>query len=126
MPAPRRALTARISDRWAQFRADPQIRSASLQSLLLNLAFLRQGLRSDLHIVIFVDSWREAILLKLLSAIRTLPRFRVRVIRRTEDVPVAMSEPRSANTLVIVTSHLYARYHPLMAASRKRLDFVVV
>ncbi len=126
MSAPSRALTARISDRWAQFLTETRIKSASLQSLLLNLAFLRQDLRADLQFVLLVDSWREAILLRTFSAIRVLPRLRIRVIRRTEDVPLAMAEPRSANTLVIVTSHLYARYHHLMAASRKRLDFVVV
>jgi len=119
-------LADRLAARWSQFVIETHMRHSTFQAMLVNLALIDGQLDPACRVEVLVDSWREAGFLRLLGATGILRRCKVKVIRRTEDVPAVLHPPADARTLVLVTGTLFSRYHHLMAPARATAGLLVV
>ncbi|MBK8015746.1 MAG: hypothetical protein JNL33_12225 [Betaproteobacteria bacterium] len=120
------SVARRITSRWRQFVLETHLRHSTFKALLVNLAILKRHLEPSQVVVVLVDSWREAAFLRLLGAMGIIRRSHVRVVRRTEDVPLVLMPAAQADALFVVTGTLFSRYHYLMAGARDTIGLLVI
>lgn len=119
-------LWERFSRRWQQFRDDVSGLIAGLQLLVVNLAYIQLRLPGKNRMVIIVDSWREAMILRLLWIARLLPRYKIWVIRRAVHLDFYAEADFGGELLLITTSRAFTKHYQLLADLRRQRRLVVL
>ena len=122
-----REIRKRIVKRWFQFLDEVSTLVRGLQLLIVNLSLIGklQPVRSY-SIAVIVDSWREAVILELLSRAGLLPRHKIIVVSRNEDLEFLFQLNSGHQSLLIVTSRAFTRYYQLLADLRRQQRLVVL
>lgn len=120
-------LRKRIATRWSQFCGETSGLVTGFHLLVVNLAYIDQlGLHGKNRIVVIVDSWREAMILWLLWAIRVLPRYNVRVICRAGQLAQYAEADFGGELLLVATSRAFTKHYQLLADLRRQRRLIVL
>ncbi len=115
----------RLQRRWNQFRIETESRLASFLGVVVNLHFSRYQPTRVVQIIVLVDSWRETLLLALLRILAVLPRHKVYVIRRSEDICRVVSGD-AGETLIFVTTSLYSKQYQSLLESDLKPSLLII
>jgi len=120
-------LWKRLSTRWLQFQNEASGLIAGFQLLMVNLAYISQlRAKEKSRLVVIVDSWREAAILWLLGICRVLPRYKIWVIRRAEQLNRCAETNFGGELLLVATSRVYTKYYQLLADLRGQQRLIVL
>lgn len=100
--------------------------AAALRSLLVNLDYIHRTGRSATRRLVIVDSWREALLLRVLVLLRIARRCAVKVVTRPEQLTRVAEQSKDAGFLVILTLRVCSRHYQTVAALRRRTTILVI
>jgi len=115
----------RLHRRWNQFCIETSLRLDSFLGVVVNLYFSRYKLTSAVQIIVLVDSWREMLLLGLLRILTVIPRHKVYVIKRSNDIYRVVSGGAGQN-LVFVTNSLYSKHYQSLLRSDLKPSLVII
>lgn len=117
----------RIATRWFQFRYEVVGLIRGFQTLVVNLALIGKikAIRLD-PIIVIVDSWREATILRLFWVAQLFPRHKILVVRRACDLQMHIQSNFEGVSLVIVTSRAFTRHYQLLVSLRHHRRLVVL
>lgn len=117
----------RVNTRWVQFRHETVGLIRGFQMLMVSLALIGQvRLSREGPILVIVDSWREALLLWFLWMVRVLPRYRILVVRRAQDLDHPVESDFYGETMLIATSRVFTKHYQIMAELRHQQRLVVI
>ena len=120
-------LWKRIATRWFQFRGEVVGLIWGFQQLIVNLYLIGKLRPAGVNpIIVIVDSWREATLLRLLWIIQLLPRHKILVVHRACDLNSSMQSNFGNESLLIVTSRVFTKHYQLLADLRNQRRMVVL
>lgn len=103
-----------LQTRWNQFKIETEFRLAGFMGLIVNLHYARNQPERVAANIVLVETWCESCLLALLRALTVLPRHKVYVIRRSEDVSRVVAG-RNDGALIFVAGSLYTkRYQAIL------------
>lgn len=120
-------LWKRIASRGFQFRGEVVGLIRGFQLLIVNLSLLEKLRPAGANpSTVIVDSWREAIILRLLWITQLLPRHKILVVRRNCDLKLSMHSNVGKETLLIVTSRAFIKHYQLLVDLRNKGRLVVL
>jgi hypothetical protein len=114
-------------DRWSRFRMESALRAGETQSLVVNLALIgRMNPAEEGRLVVLVETFRDALLIRFLSFISMVPRGDVIVVREMGQILKIVREQMGRRGLSVIASRLFLKYYQQLVEARKSGGLVVV
>jgi hypothetical protein len=111
----------------AQFRIESALRAGETQNLVVNLALIgRMNSTEAGRLVVFVETFRDALLIRILSFISVIPRGDVIVVRDRSEILKIVREQTGRHGLSVIASRLFLKYYQHLIEARKSGSLVIV
>jgi hypothetical protein len=120
-------LWRKALEKWRQFRIEVRLRATETLSLVVNLAMISAGKPDEaVSFTVFVDSAKDAWLIRTLRGIRLLPASEVVVVSGVADLLDGIRQRSESRRLSVVASRLFLKHYQRLAEARRRGLLVIV
>jgi hypothetical protein len=117
----------KAQEKWIQFRIESALRAGETQNLVVNLALIgRMNSTEAGRLVVFVETFRDALLIRILSFISVIPRGDVIVVRDRSEILKIVREQTGRHGLSVIASRLFLKYYQHLIEARKSGSLVIV
>ncbi len=113
--------------KWIEFRIESALRAGETQNLIVNLALIgRTNSAEGGRMVVLVENFRDALLIRLLSLVSVIPRGDVIVVREMSEILRVVGEQMGRRGLSVIASRLFLKHYQHLIEARKSGGLVII
>jgi hypothetical protein len=117
----------KAQDRWTRFRMESALRAGETQNLVVNLALIGWMNSTETgRLVVFVETFRDALLIRLLSFFGVIARADIVVVRQMGEILGIVREQMGRRGLSVIGSRLFLKYYQHLIEARKSGNLVII
>jgi hypothetical protein len=117
----------KAKQKWSQFRIESALRAGETQSLIVNLALIGRIESGEAgRLVVFVENFRDALLIRLLSFVSVVPRGDVIVVREMGEMLGIVREQTGRHGLSVIASRLFLKHYQHLIEARNSGNLVII
>jgi hypothetical protein len=114
-------------EKWIQFRIESALRAGETQSLIVNLALIRTLQSTQAAgLVVFVETLRDALLIRFLGLFSLIPRVQVVVIHEVSEALKIVRDQTERRCVSVMASRLFIKYYQHLVEARRSGSLVIV
>jgi len=114
-------------EKWIQFRIESALRAGETQSLIVNLALIRRLQSAQAAgLVVFVETLRDALLIRFLGLCSLIPRAQVVVVREVSEALEIVQDQAEKRRVSVMASRLFLKYYQHLVEARRSGSLVIV